>query len=426
MNRLDGMLERLPPLWRIESGSRLHDLMSIIAVVLTEFDQDMDRVQRAHWIDTTFARDDAEKLGALFDVDAAPWEDLPLYRTRLKATIAALLRGAVTPREIVAAVERVLAQGLDSLAIVRAQNSNRGVQAGRVRLREFPVRRRRSMALLERHGRLKPLDRFTCDHGGVEDTAVLGTIRGVRDHRTSVPTLVNLTTGDLLTYLGLLHCGEELSLRLHGERLVARHRGRDVTDRLITTRNFVPGTPLARSAADNPPRPLRLRPGTNDLWFVCLGIYDAPGFDGAGFQAPTTEVVQGVFAGDDPSIGTRFGTSLFHQQPAAIADLWWDEFEPARFRVDVPTAVVLREAPSPTAEAELDRLLELLDVTVTRLRAAAVDGHVQRWQFVEAAYTEDLVTVPLPEYDEQAEVTAALEALGALFDVTTMDSARYE
>jgi hypothetical protein len=47
-------------------------------------------------------------------------------------------------------------------------------------------------------------------------------------------------------------------------------------------------------------------------------------------------------------------------------------------------------------------------------------------RFAEAALVHDLVTAPVPEHDERAEAGAALEALGALFDVTATDGARYE
>jgi hypothetical protein len=241
-----------------------------------------------------------------------------------------------------------------------------------------------------------------------------------------VPTIVNLTNGDLVTYAGLLRCGDELVLGLEGERLTARQRGRDVSDRLLTTRDFAPGTPFGRDRADAAPRPLRLRPGLNDLWFVCLGIYDAPGYDGAEFQPPLTDLVQGVFAGSDPAVGSRFDRSLFHQAPAAIADLWWEQAEPARFRVDLPTVAVLREESSPGAEAELDRLVALLDAMVGRLRAAGVDGRVQRLRFGEIALTHDSVAAPVPEHEERMAADGALEALGAMFDVTAKDGARYE
>ena len=49
----------------------------------------MQRVQRAHWVETALDREDLDKLGALFDVPILPWEPAELYRARLKATIAA-------------------------------------------------------------------------------------------------------------------------------------------------------------------------------------------------------------------------------------------------------------------------------------------------------------------------------------------------
>ena len=58
MNRLDNMLERLPPPWRIEAGSLLWRLLQIVGNQLDAFDEDLDRVQRSHWIETAFDRVD--------------------------------------------------------------------------------------------------------------------------------------------------------------------------------------------------------------------------------------------------------------------------------------------------------------------------------------------------------------------------------
>src|SRR5690606_15965073 len=96
VSRLDTMLERLPAPLAIDPGSRLREVLGVVAAELAALDEDRDRIQRSHWVDHAFERDDLAGLGALFAVVPAAWEPLGLFRTRLKATVAALLRGSVT------------------------------------------------------------------------------------------------------------------------------------------------------------------------------------------------------------------------------------------------------------------------------------------------------------------------------------------
>jgi hypothetical protein len=90
------MLDRLPPVYGIQSGTLLNSLIALVANHQAAYDEDMQRVQRSHWLDTAFDREDLGKLGALFDLAMLPWEPDYLYRTRLKATVAARLAGVQT------------------------------------------------------------------------------------------------------------------------------------------------------------------------------------------------------------------------------------------------------------------------------------------------------------------------------------------
>src|SRR5262245_2053241 len=108
MNRRDAMLDRLPPIHRIEKGALLWQIVALAGNAVTAFDEDMDRVQRSHWLDTAFDREDLAKLGELFGVLIQPWEPEGLYRQRLKATVAARLQGAVTRGCIEPALTRIL------------------------------------------------------------------------------------------------------------------------------------------------------------------------------------------------------------------------------------------------------------------------------------------------------------------------------
>jgi hypothetical protein len=108
MMRLDAMLGRLPPIYDVREDSLLERFMSVFALALAAFDEDMDRVQRSHWVDTAFDIADLSALGALFGVPKAEWEGIELYRERLKAMIAARFKGAITIDVIEQVLLRIL------------------------------------------------------------------------------------------------------------------------------------------------------------------------------------------------------------------------------------------------------------------------------------------------------------------------------
>ncbi len=119
MNRLDAMLDRLPPIYGIDEGTLLRQVLGVIAVDLATWDEDLDRVQRSHWVRTAFTRRDLERLAELVDVQAAPWESEDFFRARLVALTKARLDGAVTW----AAIEAALLRILDSAGPLRQRRS---------------------------------------------------------------------------------------------------------------------------------------------------------------------------------------------------------------------------------------------------------------------------------------------------------------
>ena len=425
MNRLDNMLERLPPPWRIESGSLLGQVMQIVGNQLDAFDEDLDRVQRSHWIATAFDRGDLEKLGALFEIPALAWEPDELYRQRLLATIAARLEGALSGASLLEVVKRLQLAADEALAL--APVLERG--AKRRTLIEFPAMRMHSRALRERKGLIQPLEQIELRNEGLLASRLCGALFGARGGKTAVPTLINLTTGEVLCYLGRVPCGATLKLGFTGAdpifRASAELDGIDVSDRLVSGAGYVPGgqVPLA---PEQPAKPLTLARGLNRIWFVPLGLFGRPGFDASVFSSPDPSLLQGRWDQAEPQV--VFDHALFFQDPAAALDLWWDEQRPARFDIEVAAMGERREAGlRPQPELDRERLLTILRQTIALLRAAAVDGRVRPRAIAESGRSRDRLTILRPDVGlESSPQAAELAALSALFDFTAKEGARFE
>lgn len=442
MNRLDAMLERLPPIYNIEPGSLLHRFMALIAGALAAFDEDMDRVRRSHWVDTAFDRRDLERIGALFDVAAAPWEPDHLYRERLKATIAARLRGAVTRDVLELVLVRILAGAQEALgsryfqlparagAGAPAFATGAGGDPGLPAFVEFPRRRRRSPELVAARGLVKPLGRLILNNRGLHPAALEGVVRGVAPRRTAVPVLVNLTNGGVLAFVGDLPCGRELRLGVAGDgTLAAEAGGRDVRDRVFTGGDFVAGAPFEPVVPHPDPLPLRLERGANEIWFFPLALFDENVLSTGVFGMPAADVEHGRFAeAGRPEAGTAFDRSLFEQPPAVSLDLFWDEVTAASFRFEIPAGVVRRRLDrGGDREADRSRLFAMLQQTVELLRAAAVDGRVEPRPLGDVQRQSDRVRVFDPtRAREEMRVESRLSGLSALFDVSAIDGSRFD
>lgn len=446
MTRLDSMLDRLPPVYRIEAGSLLYDVLALVALQLESFDEDMDRVQRSHWIDDAFDRDDLAKIGALVGMAPESWEPDPLFRARIKATLAARLQGAVTQASLELVLTRLLAAAQKSLGVRHLELLPEGPGAPaifrsgpadwrqRPRFVEFPPRRRRSPGLLAIHGLVKPLDQFIVDNQGREETSLEGVIRGVAGGRTALPLLVNLTTGSAVGWEGVVRLGDDLrmSVDAHG-KLVARLNDVDVSDRLYTTGAFVPQVKFTPVVPDPSPTPIRLARGENRLWYLSLALYDLPSLDVAMLAMASPEQTQGVFSAKAPPgamelAGGRWDDAVFYQQPAAALDLWWNEFAPAAFRFEVPSGAVRRtvEKRGDDPEGDRTRLFALMQETVEQLRAAAVDGRVAAMPFADQQRSYDRVVVPRDVQHEQGSPGDDRVGFAALFDVTAAEGSRFE
>lgn len=446
MNRLDAMADRLPAVYAIEEGTLLRQVLAVIAVELATFDEEMDRVQRSHWVRTAFTRGDLERLGALVDVQAAPWETEDFFRSRLLALTAARLAGAVTWASIKGALVAILESaasglGLRLFAVRTADGSPRpfhgepGVDdpLGPAFI-EFPPLIRRSDDLIARRGLVRSLDRFGARNQGFRPAWLEGTVRGLAGGATCVPVLVNTRNGHAVGYAGQLRAGEELHLRAGADgaltgRLTGPGRDLDVTPRLVTTRSFPldaddPRAPLGR---DEVATAIALEPGENTLRFLTLGLHDSPAFDRVSFAWPRPEMAQGRWH-DAAHDGPGFDDAVFHTPEAASVDLWWEEASPAAFRVEIPIAAVRRDPRvSADSEAGLAQLLAVLDATAAQLRAAGVRSEVVGRPLHSAQIMSDgcrVGSVQLPPEPASAGIDAEI-ALNAVFSATSRRANRF-
>jgi hypothetical protein len=441
MNRLDACLQRFPPIYNIDPGSLLHQVMALFTTSMAAYDEDMNRVQRAHWIDTAFDRDDIVKLGALFDIPAASWEPDHLYRARLKATIAARLRGAVTRDVLEFVLVRIIdgaqqALGTRYFDLPATTGTGRSVfHTGPTEkpmtpaFIEYPKQRRRSENLINERGLLRSLGKFTLNNKGLHSVPLQGVIRGVTGRMTTVPVLVNLTNGQVLTYLGDLPCGYELQLGVddNGE-FTANVNDKDMRDRLYTGEGFVPGESFTPIIPDPEPQPLMLERGENQLWYFPLAVFDEKILGAGVYGMPAVDLQHGRYAErDNEQIGTLFDKSLFEQPYGVSLDLWWDEDVPARFVFEIPSGVVRRDA---RVDSDLDadrvRLFALLQQTVNLLRAAGIDGRVEPRALSDSQEMNDRVRILDPTLiSDEMRMESRLSGLSALFDSSALDGSRF-
>ena len=436
MSRLAPMLDRLPPPLRADGRGMLAQFLAVPDAEMARYDEDIDRVRRSHFVETAFDRMDVARLAALFDMAPADWEPTALFRIRLLRTIAARLKGAVTRApldELMTALLDAAQQALGTRYGDRAPSAYGRVfrdpaaapRQGAPIFREFPPQQARDRTLMQRGGRMRPLDRITLTNRGLFAAPLEGIVRGLRGGRTAVPLLANLRTGRVAVYRGVVPCGGELRLGVAAGALTATLDGSDVSDRLMTATGFAPGAPLPLPVEPEP-RPLLLEPGRNDIWFLPLALYGERILDRAALAMPDLEIRLGVFGAPDTP-GTDFDNSLFEEPASAALDLFWQEAAPASFRFEVPAGAVRRDA-SETGDrlAERASLLAAMQDALRLLRAAGTNGQVRFAAIAETQLQRDLgraINPFLPPDTQPSDVRLA--GVTAIFDETAREGGRF-
>ena len=412
MTRLAAMLDRIPPPIAIDEGSLLRDILALVDGQLQVFDEDLDRIQRSHWVRFVTDRGDAGQLGALFDIVPASWEPLTMFRERLLAEVAALLSGSVSVAQLTEVSERIVSGARQAFGIPG------GVAPS---IAEWPERVRRSPDLQARRGRLRPHDRFDVCNRGLDPASAQVTLIGVAGGATAMPVVVNWTTGRALGWNGVVPAGRSLRTAAEGTTVRAELDGEDVSAGLWSSARFVPDV-----VADPVPAPLTLERGVNSMSVESLGRYDGPGVDHAAFGVIEPPLDQGRFAGIDDS-GSGFDTSVFTTGAIAGADIHWIERSPSTFEVVVDWGAVARVPRRRSdPDADLEALLALLQERIARLRGSAVAGRVRQRQLREEQRSYDRITVisPLATEERGSAGEDHLVATGAIFDETARSRGR--
>lgn len=405
MKRADDMAARLPLLYR--EGELVLATLAQPAVQIEIVEEELLDIQRAHHFDAALELEDAAKLAALLDFTPEPWQNLALFRSWVHSQRnAALQRGAVTVEALTGFAESYT-DGYQDATNVRFQDEDPV-------LIENP-RRRQWMrpGLIDN---ITPLSQFTIENKGLDETSVSFLLTGLPDGPESVPVIVNLTTGEGLMFQGNVGPGQRLWLRARNDGLVEGTLERnDVTDRLRTITNVVPGEPWTTPQVQTPARALRLMRGENRMWFLPVAHYDMLGLDRFLLALADLALQQGRW--DEATLDH----SVFYQDAAVNLAASWIESEPASFEVHVPVQSVRRNPlASGTAEEERERLRGAIDLGVKRLKAAGVRSSVRALAFTEMQGQADYLTTVLPLTIKESGSTGAdsMPEAGGLFDVT--------
>ena len=446
MNHLTRIQQHLPGPYALAVDAVLSRVLDVIALELEAFQEDVDRMRQAHWIRFAFRLNDAEKLGALVGVARLPWETLKLYRSRLLPLVKARLAGALGPREIrrfaydyIRGAEDALSDPGAGLAYQFVPGLRR-VDADQafgpvperplfrpLELRENPQRLKTSGALAVRSGRVPYLFRWEERNKGLDETVARFRISGLFGGRTTVPVLVNRTTGDLLGYAGRLPFGQTLVIDPRPEDGTlgrAMLNGADVTSRLFSVAGVVLGHPFTRTDMDEAARLPRMVRGANQWMFLSIGLYDINGLSRFFFALAGEDLREGVYD------QTFFDRSLFPSGPVARLEMDWIETEPACFEVRVPGGMVI-EPTAVAAAGEIrpcEQIAGGLADAVRALHAAGVKSAVRFIPFEEIQPQRVRVTLPWMKMPpEKASPGTGDEVfLGGRFGETSLGGSRFE
>ncbi|CAM5780251.1 Baseplate protein J-like domain-containing protein OS=Cellulomonas persica OX=76861 GN=CPE01_14590 PE=4 SV=1 [Cellulomonas persica] len=417
--RADAVLEHLPTLYR--EGVVVGAFAGTWGVQLDGLDEAGVSVQRAHWFDSTPDLDEAVALAALLDIAPEPFHaGLGEFRAWVHAMVRARLQlGAVT-REALRVLVADYAEGFQQAAGIRtvARIDAWSPDARGPQLVDNPTRVQD--ARLPDSGGWEPLAHLAVDNRGLDPAEWAVVLRGTGPAPEHSPLVVNRTTGHAVLFRGTLALGQRLTIAPSAadrSLLRADLDGHDVTDRLmvwtgLTAGGDGPGEPAAQLTAG------ALARGQNDLWFLPLATYDAPGLGRYLLAMADDTLSQARFD------TTAFDRSLFAQPALVSARVAWVEAQPATLEVRLHAAT-LTSPPGETEDAVLarGRLEAGLDAAVDRTSGAGIGADVVLRAFTERQPGEAHLVGVWPRTFRAAGPTGAdsLPDAGATFDVTDFD-----
>jgi hypothetical protein len=447
MNHLARIQEHLPGPYTLAADAVLTQALDVMALELEGFDEDIDRMRQSHWIQFVYRLADAEKLAALVGVKRLPWENLKTFRTRLLPLVKARLAGALGPEAIKAFfyeyikrteealtdtesnLDYKLVPGLrtvnlkDSFSSISARPLFRPLQ-----LEENPARLKLSKVLAAGSGRLPYLYRWEESNNGLDETLARFRITGSFGGRTTVPVLVNETTGDLLGFAGPIPFGQTLVIRRkEGANGLAQATLKevDVSDRLFSMQGFALGVPFTQDDLDPAPRLPRMARGKNRWIYLAVGLYDVKGLNHFFFSIAGKELGEGVF--DD----TFFDRALFPSGNVVRLDMDWIETEPASFEVHVPRFLVVEPSLIPSGQdgrRTWEHIAEGLEDAIRQLHAAGVKAEVRFVPSVETQRQRVRVRLPwiVTEPERASAGTGDTVSIGGRFGESSLGRSRFE
>lgn len=430
MAHAEAMANRLPLLYR--EGELVNALLGVPALQVEIADEDAVEIQRSHWFDATFDRDEARRLAALLDIAPEPWQTLGQYRAWVHALRDAwLLNGAVTRHALQEFVEEYTEsyqRAVGSIAVARIKEWADQQATDEPAFVENPKRFRYAKA--PSVGGIEPLHQFELVQKGLDEAYASFLLVGLPAGPENVPVIVNLSTGEAIVYLGSVEPGRRLWIRPTEDGHVrASLEGRDVTAKLRSVPVVTPGTPWPEGSVRNgeDARALRLVRGPNQLWFLPVAHFDERGLDRFLLALGDTALRQGRYE------ASTFDDALFYQEPAMVLRVAWIETEPASFEIHLPAGSLLsrrREGETgddSRARAEEDRAhlhTSLLDAT-QKLKAAGVRANVLLDVFSETQRQLETMSVPLVFREIGPMGADAVPDAGGVFEITRFDDSTF-
>jgi hypothetical protein len=190
MDRLERISNRLPRFYKHwEQDSLVFTLLEAVIKQLDEAEERITDMMKAHWVDTAVG-DELDKLGDLFGLSRLAEEKDAPYRARLKRAVTEY-EGGGTVSTILAAVK----------ALIRAQSEED------VQIIENPPTSA-SAEFVVRAG-----DKWTLGSNSIEDAQPNLTMTVEETGGVSNPQVMNLDTGESITFKGKLKSGQKLVIK---------------------------------------------------------------------------------------------------------------------------------------------------------------------------------------------------------------------
>jgi hypothetical protein len=203
MYNRERMIEHLPSHFQAQNNeSVIFKLLTVIGNSLDVAEQAIGLILYSKWVSTA-DRSELERLGKLFGVNPVHSDKLDQYRSRIVKTVNDIIKGRSTPTSIKSYI-----------------HSSTGLEPEII---ENPIVNAGSQPLFLRSG-----DRWDLFCNSIVEAEPFIKIRGVTSIRN--PMITNLSTGESVSYNGLLRKGAVLRILPDGQASLV---GIDVSDRIV-------------------------------------------------------------------------------------------------------------------------------------------------------------------------------------------------